>query len=70
MRVSCPTGFRRLRMTSARGALGEGISLSVLPLILTSLTRDPLLIASLQVAAAIPWILFGLRLKGSERTDS
>ena len=61
MRMSRPTGYGWLWMASSSGALGEGISLSVLPLILAGLTRDPLLIASLQVAAAIPWALFGLQ---------
>ncbi len=53
--------FRWLWTATASGALGEGISLSALPLIMASLTRDPLLIALLQTAAALPWALFGLQ---------
>lgn len=53
--------FRWLWTATASGALGEGISLAALPLIMASLTRDPLLVALLQAAAALPWALFGLQ---------
>lgn len=53
--------FRWLWTATASGALGEGISLSAHPLIMASLTRDPLLVALLQTAAALPWALFGLQ---------
>lgn len=53
--------FRWLWTATASGALGEGISLSALPLIMASLTRDPLVVALLQTAAALPWALFGLQ---------
>lgn len=56
-----PTPFQWLWTASSSGALGDGITLSVLPLLMASLTRDPMIIASLQVAAALPWILFGLQ---------
>lgn len=52
--------FRWLWTAAASGSLAEGVSLSALPLIMASLTRDPLLIALLQTAAALPWALFGL----------
>ena len=61
MRTSHPTAYGWLWMATTSGALGEGISLSVLPLIMASLTRDPILVALLQVAAALPWLLFGLQ---------
>ncbi len=53
--------FRWLWTATASGALGEGIALSALPLVMASLTRDPLMVALLQTAAALPWALFGLQ---------
>lgn len=61
MRAGRNRSFRWLWTATSSGALGEGISLSALPLIMTSLTRDPLLVALLQTAAALPWALFGLQ---------
>lgn len=56
-----PTPYRWLWTASTSGALGDGITLSVLPLLMASLTRNPMIIASLQVAAALPWVVFGLQ---------
>jgi len=56
-----PTPFAWLWASTTSGALAEGISLSVLPLLISTLTRDPVLVSTLQVAAAIPWLVFGLQ---------
>ena len=53
--------FAWLWTATASGACAEGISLSVLPLLMTTVTRDPLLVALLQTAAALPWVLIGLQ---------
>lgn len=53
--------FAWLWTATSSGALGEGVSLSALPLLMASVTRDPVLVALLQTAAALPWALLGLQ---------
>lgn len=53
--------FAWLLAATTSGGLGEGISLSVLPLLMATVTRDPFLVGLLQTAAALPWTLFGLQ---------
>lgn len=60
MRLARPTPFGWLWTSTVSGALAEGISLSVLPLLMSSVTRDPVMVSTLQVAAALPWLAFGL----------
>lgn len=53
--------FVWLWAATVSGGLGEGISLSALPLLMTTVTRDPLLVALLPAAAASAWAFFGLQ---------
>ncbi|CAN5348624.1 MFS transporter [soil metagenome] len=52
--------FRWLWTASTASALGDGLATAALPLLMLSVTRDPVLIASLQAALGLPWLLFGL----------
>lgn len=54
------SGFRWLLSSTAAGSLGDGIAATALPLLLVGLTTSPALISLLQVAAGLPWLLFGL----------
>jgi MFS family permease len=40
--------------------VGDGIYYTALPLLAATLTRDPLAVASVEVAAQLPWLLFAL----------
>ncbi|WP_410587303.1 MFS transporter [Amycolatopsis sp. lyj-23] len=54
-------GGRRLRWlltSSAASHLGDGIGKVALPLLATTLTRDPVLIAGLSATQFLPWLLF------------
>jgi MFS family permease len=61
MQIRHPTPYAWLWSSTTSGALAEGISLSVLPLLISNLTRDPVVVSTLQVAAALPWLAFGLQ---------
>lgn len=52
--------FRRLWQASFATNLADGIWLAAGPLLAASLTRDPLLVASLATAQRLPWLLFSL----------
>ncbi|MEM7326717.1 MAG: MFS transporter, partial [Actinomycetota bacterium] len=60
-RADRPLGptFRALLAASAVSNLGDGIRLATLPLLATTLTNSPLLIAGVTVAQFLPWLLFG-----------
>lgn len=53
-------GYWRLLSASALGNLGDGIALVALPWYASTLTDDPLAVASVGVAARLPWLLFAL----------
>lgn len=53
-------GFRRTWLASAVSNVGDGLRLAALPLLAASLTRDPILIASLTVTLRLPGLLFAL----------
>ena len=40
--------------------IGDGIALAAGPLLMASVTRDPLLVAAAAVLQRLPWVLFGL----------
>lgn len=63
-------GLRWLLAASALSNLGDGIGRIAFPLLATTLTRDPLLIAGLAAIQQLPWLLFGA-LSGAvlDRTD-
>lgn len=53
-------GFNRLLVASAISNLGDGIRLTALPLLAVTITREPFLIALLEAAIWLPWLLFAL----------
>jgi MFS family permease len=52
--------FFRLWLASAVSSLGDGVLLAAGPLLLSSITRDPALVAGAVVVQQMPWILFSL----------
>jgi MFS family permease len=60
--VSGPLGsaFWRLYAASAVSNLADGVNRVALPLLATTLTRDPVLVAGLTSLAFLPWLLFAL----------
>ena len=53
-----PRNFRLLWGATALSNLGDGLRLVALPLLATSLTDDPRLIAGVTVAERLPWLFF------------
>jgi MFS family permease len=60
--VSTPLGpaFWRLYAASAASNLADGVNRVALPLLATTLTRDPVQVAALASLAFLPWLLFAL----------
>lgn len=52
--------FGRLWTAAAFSNLADGLGRTAVPLIATTLTRDPLAIATLGALAFVPWLVFGL----------
>jgi hypothetical protein len=55
---SLPRNFRLLWGATALSNLGDGLRLVALPLLATSVTDDPRLIAGVTVAERLPWLFF------------
>ncbi len=53
-------GFGRLWTAAIASNLADGIGRTAVPLIATTLTRDPALIAGLTAVTFLPWLLFGI----------
>jgi MFS family permease len=53
-------GFNRLWTAALASNLADGIGRTAVPLIATTLTRDPALIAGLSAVTFLPWLLFGI----------
>lgn len=53
-----PRNFRLLWSATALSNLGDGVRLVAMPLLATSLTSDPRLIAGVTVAQRLPWLFF------------
>lgn len=53
-------GFTRLWTAAIASNLADGIGRTAVPLIATTLTRDPALIAGLTAVTFLPWLLFGI----------
>ncbi|MFJ7955957.1 MFS transporter [Streptomyces sp. NPDC096319] len=53
-------GFGRLWTAAVVSRFGDSLRTAALPLLATSLTDDPLLIASVTACGFLPWLLFGL----------
>lgn len=54
------TAFGKLWTAAAFSNLADGVGRVAVPLIATTLTRDPFAIAALGALAFVPWLLFGL----------
>ena len=52
--------FTRLWTASTISNLGDGIVFAAFPLIVASLTRDPIAVAALAFTTRLPWLLFAL----------
>ncbi len=52
--------FGKLWTAAAFSNLADGLGRTAVPLIATTLTRDPVLIAVLGAAAFVPWLIFGI----------
>lgn len=52
--------FRRLWTAAAFSNLADGIGRTAVPLIATTLTRDPFAIAVIGALAFVPWLVFGI----------
>ncbi len=52
--------FRLLLTASTISNLGDGVTLAALPLLIATLSRDPLVVAGLGVVNRLPWLLFAL----------
>ena len=53
-------GFNRLWTASIASNLADGLARTAIPLIATTLTKDPLLIAGIGALAFLPWLMFGV----------
>lgn len=56
-RAPLPAPFRRLLASAVASNLGDGIRITALPLLATTLTRDPLAIGAVTAATMAPWLL-------------
>lgn len=52
------TSYRTLWLASTISNIGDGLMLTAMPLLAVTLTRDPVLVAGVQTAAMLPWLLF------------
>jgi MFS family permease len=59
-RTGLGVGFGRLWSAALASNLADGIGRTAVPLIATTLTRDPALIAGLTAVTFLPWLLFGI----------
>ncbi|MGH1548585.1 MFS transporter [Leifsonia poae] len=53
-------GFARLWTSAIASNLADGIGRTAVPLIATTLTRDPALIAGVSAVTFLPWLFFGI----------
>src|SRR5689334_25347273 len=59
-RTPLGAGFGRLWTAAIASNLADGLGRTAVPLIATTLTRDPALIAGLTAVTFLPWLLFGI----------
>ena len=59
--TALPRPFHRLFAASTTANLGDGLVLVGVPLLALRLTREPVLIAGIQAAFTLPWLLFALQ---------
>lgn len=60
VRAPLGAGFARLWTAAIASNLADGIGRTAVPLIATTLTRDPALIAGLSAVTFLPWLFFGI----------
>ncbi len=60
VRLPLGTGFTRLWTAAVASNLADGIGRTAVPLIATTLTKDPALIAGLSAVTFLPWLIFGI----------
>ncbi|MGH3760773.1 MFS transporter [Actinophytocola sp.] len=58
--MATTSAYRRLWSATALSNLGDGIRQAALPLLVVTMTGDPVLVAGVTVAGQLPWLLFGL----------
>lgn len=61
------TGFGRLWAANAVSNVGDGITLAAGPLLVASLTDNPVLVSLAVFAQQLPWLLFSRSALDSER---
>lgn len=54
------SGFTALMTSQATSNLADGLLMAAAPLLVASLTRDPLIVAGMTVVQFLPWLLFSL----------
>ncbi|HEY2557863.1 MAG TPA: MFS transporter [Diaminobutyricibacter sp.] len=59
-RAPLSAGFNRLWSAAIASNLADGLGRTAVPLIATTLTRDPALIAGLTAVTYLPWLIFGI----------
>ena len=52
--------FDKLSIAAGVSNIGDGVTGAALPLLVASLTRDPLLVAGATLVGRLPWLLFAL----------
>jgi MFS family permease len=57
---SLPSAFHRLWAADALSTAGDGFTLVAAPLLMLTLTNNPILISASMAAQQVPWLLFGL----------
>ena len=55
-----PAAFQKLWLSDTLTTFGDGFTMIAAPLLMTTLTRSPLLIAGGAAAQLVPWLIFGL----------
>jgi MFS family permease len=59
-RAPLGTSYWKLWAASTISNIGDGVRFAALPLLATTLTRDPVLVAGTVFASQLPWLLFAL----------
>jgi MFS family permease len=59
-RTTLGSRYWKLWTATTISNVGDGVRLAALPLLVTTMTRDPLLVAGTVFASQLPWLLFAL----------
>lgn len=52
--------FTKLWLSQGLSNLGDGLVLAAVPLLVVTMTRDPMLVSGMTVAQFLPWVIFTL----------